>query len=315
MTNPPFDANQTFFDPAPQAAGQPHPTATWRGGCGREPLIVDPYTGFPWGSWGYEKENKGSDGNTYLGYSHVYRSRDFVPKSVCVNFYDVHGGGDSDNGSFQVPNAPTASTCSPTTTTRSRPTTSTSTATPACHFARITTKARPAPTSGGKISDTADDTEASPTDRATDGDGHLQRLQGPATCTGARPSPAGRPPSTSTKAPKSPPNVHPDRSRHLLLDRLFHRTADPQAIDVSTTCKEAEETSVVDKVTPITITTQAPNGGRQRNQVTDTAHSGRRLRPDRRPSPSPLCADRPPTARTPLVTDVGRVNGNGDYYL
>ena len=38
VTKPPFEANQTFNDPAPQAAGVAHPTATWRGGCGREPL-------------------------------------------------------------------------------------------------------------------------------------------------------------------------------------------------------------------------------------------------------------------------------------
>ena len=39
VAKPPFAANQTFNDPEPpQAAGQPHPTSTWRGGCGREPL-------------------------------------------------------------------------------------------------------------------------------------------------------------------------------------------------------------------------------------------------------------------------------------
>ena len=53
VTKPPFEANQTFIDPAPQAAGQPHPT-TWRGGCGREPLkkVGDPFTGLPLGLLG-----------------------------------------------------------------------------------------------------------------------------------------------------------------------------------------------------------------------------------------------------------------------
>ena len=31
VTKPPFEADQTFFDPAPQAAGQPHPTTTGAG--------------------------------------------------------------------------------------------------------------------------------------------------------------------------------------------------------------------------------------------------------------------------------------------
>jgi hypothetical protein len=108
---------QTFFDPSPP---NPNSYLSWKGGCGREPetataspgpgsalepsfltcadgtLIcggaagTDPATGIsygssknghPWGSWGYT-----------TSYSHTYASRSDVSK-VCVNYYDVHGGG------------------------------------------------------------------------------------------------------------------------------------------------------------------------------------------------------------------------------
>ena len=110
-------AGQVFNDPTPP---DPNSYQSWRGGCGREPetataspgsgtaqepsgqtcadgtLIcggaagTDPATGIkygsnsnghPWGSWGYTKS-----------YSHTYASRSDVSK-VCVNYYDVHGGG------------------------------------------------------------------------------------------------------------------------------------------------------------------------------------------------------------------------------
>src|SRR5206468_2365250 len=45
---------------------------------------------------GYEK-------NGGLGYAHTYLSS-ALPNKVCVNFYDVHGGGKSTDASFQVPN-------------------------------------------------------------------------------------------------------------------------------------------------------------------------------------------------------------------
>ena len=38
-----------------------------------------------------------------LGYSHTYL-KTALPSKVCVNFYDVHGGGDPGTASFQVPN-------------------------------------------------------------------------------------------------------------------------------------------------------------------------------------------------------------------
>jgi hypothetical protein len=108
---------QTFNDPTPP---DPNSYQTWRGGCGREPetataspgplaaiepsgltcadgtLIcggaagTDPATGIkygtnskghPWGSWGYTK-----------AYSHTYARRGDISQ-ICVNYYDVHGGG------------------------------------------------------------------------------------------------------------------------------------------------------------------------------------------------------------------------------
>jgi len=96
---------QTFNDPEAQAAGEAHPTETWRGGCGREPLSnADAYSGHPFGSWGYEKSSVGSDGKPHLGYSHVYRSSSDIPSTICVNFYDVHGGGKAGDKNFQVAN-------------------------------------------------------------------------------------------------------------------------------------------------------------------------------------------------------------------
>jgi uncharacterized repeat protein (TIGR01451 family) len=111
-------AGQVFFDPA---TNNPSLFATWRGGCGREPLTATaspgPGTalepsgttcadgttncnGHPWGSWGYSK-------NAGEGYSHTYvktydptpgtnpndDQTSGLPSEVCVNFYDVHGGG------------------------------------------------------------------------------------------------------------------------------------------------------------------------------------------------------------------------------
>jgi hypothetical protein len=93
---------QTFNDPSPN----PNNYLSWKGGCGREPLsataspgpgaALEPSgktcadgtlqcSGHPWGSWGYSK-------NDGLGYSHTFAKRSDVT-TVCVNFYDVHGGG------------------------------------------------------------------------------------------------------------------------------------------------------------------------------------------------------------------------------
>jgi hypothetical protein len=94
---------QVFVDPTPP---DPNSYKNWKGGCGREPLsatnspgpgtALDPSgkscatgntacAGHPWGSWGYSV-NGGS------GYTHTYAKRSDITK-VCVNFYDVKGGG------------------------------------------------------------------------------------------------------------------------------------------------------------------------------------------------------------------------------
>jgi len=102
FTNP----GQQFFDPVPQAAGQSHPHTQWKGGCGREPLNgagAGQFVGHPWGSWGYDKSSAGSDGRIHVGYVHTYAKRSDVT-SVCVNFYDVHGGDKVGGAKFQLPN-------------------------------------------------------------------------------------------------------------------------------------------------------------------------------------------------------------------
>ena len=109
-----WPSGQQFADPSPPGVTASQ-VAAWKGGCGREPLSAtaskgghpdatglscgDGTTlcaGRAWGSWGYEK-------NGGLGYSHVYRSLADV-ESVCVNFYDVHGGGKFNSGKFQLVN-------------------------------------------------------------------------------------------------------------------------------------------------------------------------------------------------------------------
>jgi hypothetical protein len=106
-----YPQGQQFVDPSPPS---PSSYASWKGGCGREPLTATTSkpghlersgvscatgttvcAGHPWGSWGYEKSGG-------LGYSHHFARRADVT-SVCANFYDVHGGGKF-NGGFQVVN-------------------------------------------------------------------------------------------------------------------------------------------------------------------------------------------------------------------
>jgi hypothetical protein len=108
-------SGQTFFDPSPPL---PSSFASWRSGCGREPLTATASPGpgtaldpsgkpcadgstdcadHPWGSWGYSV-------NGGKGYAHTYLAS-ALPKQVCVNFYDVHGGGKVGDNNFQKPNS------------------------------------------------------------------------------------------------------------------------------------------------------------------------------------------------------------------
>jgi hypothetical protein len=98
---------QTFNDPSPP---DPNSYLSWKGGCGREPLTATASpgpgggehpsntpcadgttqcSGHPWGSWGYQPALNDGTGQ---GYKHTYAKRSDVT-TVCVNFYDVHGGG------------------------------------------------------------------------------------------------------------------------------------------------------------------------------------------------------------------------------
>jgi hypothetical protein len=107
-------SGQTFNDPSPPT---PSSFASWRSGCGREPLTataspgpnppLNPSgqscangttdcAGRPWGSWGYTV-------NGGKGYAHTYLAT-ALPSKVCVNFYDVHGGGKVGDKDFQKPN-------------------------------------------------------------------------------------------------------------------------------------------------------------------------------------------------------------------
>ncbi len=112
-----YPATQAFVDPA---SNNPNDYLQWKGGCGRTPIsetaskdsLANPFHadakgtncagtpgntlcgGHPWGSWGYEK-------NGGLGYSHTYYA-DQLPDRVCVNFYDVHGGGSVGTSAFQL---------------------------------------------------------------------------------------------------------------------------------------------------------------------------------------------------------------------
>src|SRR5262249_9098984 len=107
-----YPSGQAFVDPA---SNSPSDFATWKGGCGREPITAtasldgNPEStnnacgttpsstvcaGYPWGSWGYEKTGG-------LGYAHHFAKRSDLT-TVCANFYDVHGGGKFNSGKFQV---------------------------------------------------------------------------------------------------------------------------------------------------------------------------------------------------------------------
>jgi uncharacterized repeat protein (TIGR01451 family) len=108
----PGPTGQTFNDPSPPTTGA---FATWKGGCGREPLTATASPGsisavnpsgqscadgttncstHPWGSWGYAV-------NGGKGYSHTYLAN-ALPSKVCVNFYDVHGKSQVVNGAKEI---------------------------------------------------------------------------------------------------------------------------------------------------------------------------------------------------------------------
>ena len=262
VTDPPFEAGQTFVDPAPQAAGQPHPT-TWRGGCGREPLShVDAFTGFPWGSWGYEKSSLASDGNVHLGYSHVYRGRNFVPTSVCVNFYDVHGGGDDDDAKFQVPSTTSQLDVLANGDNSIEENDFDVNGGSCVHFAKITTSATPSVKLGESIVDTAHVTDAETNGTgATDGTVTFSAYKDPTTCIGTADFTSGPTPvdldssAEVTSAPFTPPTAGT-----YYWVATYHSTADPQATDISTTCKEAGETSVVSPPGTPLLKTDSTNG-------------------------------------------------------
>ena len=57
-------------------------------------MTLNPYAGDPYGSWGYHT----GAGTNSKAYSHTYRKvladgTSGLPDQICVNFYDVHGGG------------------------------------------------------------------------------------------------------------------------------------------------------------------------------------------------------------------------------
>src|SRR6185436_14969301 len=60
--------------------------------CGDGTLNCD---GHPWGSWGYTV-------NSGKGYAHTYAKISDLT-TVCVNYYDVHGGGNVGQSGFQKP--------------------------------------------------------------------------------------------------------------------------------------------------------------------------------------------------------------------
>ena len=147
----------------------------------------------------------------------------------------------------RCPKAPTTSTCSPTATTRSKPTPSTSTAAPAFTSRRSRPKRSRPPNSANR----------SPTPRRS-----------PTPSPTAPPPPTARSPSRPTKTrptctgaaafTSGPTAVDLDKTTEVTSEHFtprnagtyywiatYHSTADPQATDISTTCKEAGETSVV----------------------------------------------------------------------
>jgi hypothetical protein len=102
-------AGQQFNDPPALAAGAIHTFVSFKGGCGGQPFgssTWNPFGSHPFGSWGYDK-NLPAGGDSASGggqgYSHTYVKRSDIT-SICVNFYDVHGGAALGGKNFQRPN-------------------------------------------------------------------------------------------------------------------------------------------------------------------------------------------------------------------
>ena len=130
-----------------------------------------------------------------------------------MNFYDVHGGQEEDKkgfpANFQVPHSGNLDVLA--NGDNSIETNAFNVNGGSCvHFAKITTKAIPSITLGESITDTATITDAvTNKTSATDGTVTFKAYKTRPPAPGRPTSPAGPPRSTSTKAPKSPPNSSP----------------------------------------------------------------------------------------------------------
>ena len=135
------------------------------------------------------------------------------------------------------------------------------------HFAKISTKAKASAKLGEQITDTATIKDAFTNGTAaTDGTVTFKAYKDPTTCTGAAAFTSG--PTAvdldkSTEVTSEP--FSPTEIGTYYWVATYHSTSDPQAIDVSTTCKEAGETSVVEKASPELVTKATHHGDRRRN--------------------------------------------------
>ena len=166
-----------------------------------------------------------------------------------MNFYDVHGGGDDKNAKFQVPGASDNIDVLANDDNSIEENDFNVNGDSCVHFAKISTKAVANAKAGGQISDTATIKDAFTNGTAaTDGTVTFNAYKDPTTCTGApafTSGPTAVDLDKSTEVTSEP--FSPTEIGTYYWVATYHSTSDPQAIDVSTTCKEAGETSVVEK--------------------------------------------------------------------
>ena len=289
-----YPATQHFVDPNPNTLSTTA-AANWKGGCGRQPITATAASGSgtslvpseknntscadgstdcasePWGSWGYMKTTTiGS--TTYYGYSHTYLDKlsdgsSGLPDKICVNFYDVHGGGAVASGKFQVTNGANEITVDSngdnSIDTNKFNVTDTSQGGNCIRIAKatITTTATSA-TIGSAISDTAHLTNVP----SNAGGTITFQAWGPSDTTNPTDNCSGTPAFTSSAIPVSGPNDYGSGIFSPTIAGKYWWTAsysgDPSnlVLPAATACGDANETSVVGRQSPMLVTDARLNG-------------------------------------------------------
>jgi hypothetical protein len=280
-----YPSGQAFVDPSPP---DPNSFASWKGGCGREPLTATASkdtnpeatglpcanntttcSGHPWGSWGYEK-------NGGQGYSHHYASLSDVT-TVCVNFYDVHGGGKFDSGKFQLVNGAKEITVNGNGDNSIQTNAFNVNQGANCvNFPVITTSAQTPVTVGGTITDTAT-VSGSASGQVTYVQFHLF-APGDSSCSGPDLYTGGRKSVTGNGSVTSDPVQATQAGDYHWTAQLFDAASDGNQL-AATGCGDTGETSQVNKAQPA-IVTSASGPVTIGEPISDTATISNLVSPD-----------------------------------